>query len=45
MNSRGRRTQRRANERRQAKLEAAKRLALQLSFRVKRKRKIKNDGK
>jgi|KBSSwiStaDraftv2_1062776.scaffolds.fasta_scaffold1200722_3 hypothetical protein len=43
MNSRGRRTQRRAAERREEKAERRKRLALQLSYRPK-KRKIKNDG-
>lgn len=41
MNSRGRRTQRRAAERREEKAERRKRLALQLSYRPK-KRKIKN---
>lgn len=43
MNSRGRRTQRRAEERRKYKEEMRKRLALQLSYRP--KRKIKNEGK
>jgi hypothetical protein len=41
--SRGRRTQRRAAERREEKAERLKRLELQLSFRPKKKRKIKND--
>jgi len=44
MSSRGRRTQRRAAERREEKAERRKRLALQLSYRPK-KRKIKNEGK
>jgi len=39
MNSRGRRTQRRAAERREAKLERQRLLPLQLSFRPKKRRR------
>jgi hypothetical protein len=45
VNSRGRRTQRRAQERREAAARRRELLALQLSYRPKhKKRKIKNDG-
>lgn len=42
MNSRGRRTQRRADERREAKVKRMKLLPLQLTYRVK-KRKMRKD--
>jgi hypothetical protein len=44
VNSRGRRTQLRAEARAQAKVWARKALELQRSYRVKAKRKIKNEG-